>query len=140
VAVGIIHRVEHEFGIGRDADADANQCLRKQHAVCPASSLERRYVGVGRVRAVVGAKDGIGAPGGVEASLNVAGSYRPPGRRLVATHAATPIRPKALEEWPGEVDLARITEGGGCAARIGKSLHVGEERLLASVAGRTHEE
>ena len=140
VAVGIIDRVEHEFGIGRNADADANQCLRKHHAVCRAPGFERRYIGVGRVRAVVGVEDGIGASRDVEACLDVAGSYRPPRRRLVAAHAGPPIGPQALEERPGEVDLARGAEGGGSAAWIGKPQHVGEERLLARAAGRTHEE
>src|SRR5207244_7976990 len=89
------------------SDADADQALAEQHTVRGAPRLERGHIGVGGGRAVVGAKDWIGARGGVEARLHVRRRDRPAGARLMAAHAGATIGPETLEKGSRAVDLAR---------------------------------
>ena len=56
----------------RNADADPDQTFREQHAVGVAACTDGRHVGIRRIRAVVGAKDRIGASGEEKARLHAA--------------------------------------------------------------------
>src|SRR5206468_7458775 len=119
VPVRVVYCDQHELGVCRNTDANANQALGQQHAVRGASGFDGRDVGVRRIRTVVGAEYRVGSIACIKPRLEVARRDGPAVARLMAARAGATVAAQALEKWIGEIDRSNRAERCREAARIG---------------------
>ena len=97
MTVGIIRFNQFKFRAGGYAYPDAQVRLAQQHAVSVAPLLDRRHTCIGRIGAIIQAKERVLASSLFKACLYPFGGNRPSLGRLMARTAGTAVLPRLLK-------------------------------------------